>query len=153
MAIKVTGYFPNKGNHTFTKDPIIKLEVKQSPMGKLDVNCLISIDVEGNIPSNIGTTTYSLIVHNFTMNNISRETLLFDELIVDPYDKLLFAVQDYVSESLQSEYPDLTFEQVCGWLDAGVDVEAEDAKLDANIANQIDPPVIVLPNPWDVAPE
>lgn len=110
MAIKVTGYFPNKGNHTFTKDPIIKLEVKQSPMGKLDINCLISIDVEGQMASSMGNTTYSLVVHNFTMNNISRETLLFDELIVDPYDKLLFAVQDYVSESLQSEYPDLTFE-------------------------------------------
>lgn len=110
MAIKVTGYFPNKGNHTFTKDPIIKLEIKQSPMGILDVNCLISVEVEGSIPSNTGVTTYSLIVHNFTMNNISRESLLFDESIVDPYDKLLFAVQDYVSDSLKSEYPDLTFE-------------------------------------------
>lgn len=45
-------------------------------------------------------------------------------------------------------YPDLTFEQVCGWLDAGNDVEALDANLDAQIENQINPPVIVLPNPW-----
>lgn len=45
-------------------------------------------------------------------------------------------------------YPELTYEQVCGWLDAGVDVVAEDAKLNANIANQINPPIIVLPNPW-----
>lgn len=54
------------------------------------------------------------------------------------------------SETDFTAYPDLTFEQVCGWLDAGVDVQAEDAKLDANIANQINPPVIVLPNPWSV---
>jgi hypothetical protein len=45
-------------------------------------------------------------------------------------------------------YPDLTFEQVCSWLDAGLDVEALDANLDAQIENQINPPLIVLPNPW-----
>jgi len=45
-------------------------------------------------------------------------------------------------------YPDLTFEQVCGWLDAGNDVEALNANLDAQIENQINPPIIVLPNPW-----
>jgi hypothetical protein len=45
-------------------------------------------------------------------------------------------------------YPDLTFEQVCGWLDAGNDVPALDANLDAQIENQINPPVIVLPLPW-----
>jgi hypothetical protein len=46
-------------------------------------------------------------------------------------------------------YPDLTFEQVCGWLNAGNDVPALDANLDAQIDNQINPPIIVLPNPWD----
>jgi hypothetical protein len=45
-------------------------------------------------------------------------------------------------------YPDLTFEQVCSWLDSGNDVPALDANLDAQIENQINPPIIVLPNPW-----
>jgi hypothetical protein len=45
-------------------------------------------------------------------------------------------------------YPDLTFEQVCSWLDTGLDVPALDANLDDQIENQINPPVIVLPNPW-----
>lgn len=45
-------------------------------------------------------------------------------------------------------YPDLTFEQVCGWLDSGNNVEALNANLDAQIENQINPPIIVLPNPW-----
>lgn len=45
-------------------------------------------------------------------------------------------------------YPDLTFEQVCVWLDAGLDVPALDLNLDQQIENQINPPIIVLPNPW-----
>ena len=45
-------------------------------------------------------------------------------------------------------YPDLTYEQVCGWLDAGLDVAAIDLGLDKQIENIINPPVIVLPLPW-----
>jgi hypothetical protein len=52
------------------------------------------------------------------------------------------------SETDFTAYPDLTFEQVCSWLDAGNDVEALNANLDAQIENQINPPIIVLPNPW-----
>ncbi len=110
MAIQVTGYFPNKGNHTFTKDPIIKLEIKQLPMGLLDAICHISVNVEQVTPSMVGASTYPLIVHSFTIHDINRESLLFDESIVDPYDKLLFAVQDLIMNDFESEYPDLTFE-------------------------------------------
>ena len=52
------------------------------------------------------------------------------------------------SETDFTAYPDLTFEQVCSWLDAGNDVPALDANLDTQIENQINPPIIVLPNPW-----
>jgi len=45
-------------------------------------------------------------------------------------------------------YPDLTYEQVCGWLDAGLDVPAIDLGLDQQIENIINPPIIVLPLPW-----
>jgi hypothetical protein len=45
-------------------------------------------------------------------------------------------------------YPDLTFEQVCGWLEAALNVEAIDASLAQQIENQINPPVIQLPLPW-----
>jgi hypothetical protein len=48
-------------------------------------------------------------------------------------------------------YPDLTYNQVCGWLDAGLDVPAIDAGLDGQIENIINPPIVVLPLPW--APE
>jgi hypothetical protein len=47
-------------------------------------------------------------------------------------------------------YPDLTYEQVCSWLDAGLDVESLDLQLDQQIENIINPPIIVLPLPWQV---
>ena len=46
-------------------------------------------------------------------------------------------------------YPDLTYEQVCSWLDAGLDVTAIDLGLDQQIENIINPPVIVLPLPFE----
>jgi hypothetical protein len=45
-------------------------------------------------------------------------------------------------------YPDLTYEQVCGWLDAGLDVTAIDLGLQSQIDNIINPPIVVLPLPW-----
>jgi hypothetical protein len=47
-------------------------------------------------------------------------------------------------------YPDLTYEQVCSWLDSGLDVPAIDLGLDKKIENIINPPIIVLPLPWEV---
>jgi hypothetical protein len=49
-------------------------------------------------------------------------------------------------------YPDLTFDQVCGWLDAGLDVASIDSGLAVQIENQINPPVVSLPLPWNVTP-
>jgi len=57
------------------------------------------------------------------------------------------------SETDFTAYPDLTFEQVCGWLDAGLPVADIDAGLQQDIDNQINPPVIVLPLPWAPEPE
>jgi hypothetical protein len=45
-------------------------------------------------------------------------------------------------------YPDLTYEQVCSWLDAGLDVPTIDLGLDKQIEDIINPPIIVLPLPW-----
>lgn len=45
-------------------------------------------------------------------------------------------------------YADLTFEQVCGWLEAGLDTTAIDANLAVQIENLINPPVVSLPLPW-----
>jgi len=56
------------------------------------------------------------------------------------------------SETDFTAYPDLTFDQVCGWLEAGLNVVGIDESLDSQIETQINPPIIVLPNPWDVEP-
>jgi hypothetical protein len=46
-------------------------------------------------------------------------------------------------------YPDLTQEQVLGWCYAnGVDKNAIEANVTAQIQNQINPPVVSLPLPW-----
>lgn len=52
------------------------------------------------------------------------------------------------SETDFTAYPDLTFEQVEGWLDAGLDVAAIDVGLNNQIDNLINPPIIILPLPW-----
>ena len=53
------------------------------------------------------------------------------------------------SETDFTAYPDLTYDQVCSWLDAGLDVTAIDLGLDQQIENIINPPVIVLPLPFE----
>jgi hypothetical protein len=46
-------------------------------------------------------------------------------------------------------YADLTQEQVLGWCYAnGVDKDATEVSIQANIDNQINPPVVTLPLPW-----
>lgn len=46
-------------------------------------------------------------------------------------------------------YPDLTQEQVFSWLDAGLDVVTIDEELTVKIENLINPPLVVLPLPWE----
>ncbi len=45
-------------------------------------------------------------------------------------------------------YENLTYDIVCGWLDASIDVSALDLNLDAQIENQVNPPIVVLPLPF-----
>jgi len=51
-------------------------------------------------------------------------------------------------------YPDLTQEQVLGWCyENGVDKTAIEANVSLQIENQIDPPVVTLPLPWNPVAE
>ena len=48
-------------------------------------------------------------------------------------------------------YDQLTQEQVLGWCwSSGVDKDATEANVQTQIDNQINPPVVTLPNPWSV---
>lgn len=49
-------------------------------------------------------------------------------------------------------YNELTFDQVCSWLDANEKVELLDQALDKQIENQKNPPIVQLPLPWNVQP-
>lgn len=46
-------------------------------------------------------------------------------------------------------YEDLTFEKVCEWLEVGVDVEEENEKLNRQIENLKNPPVVSYALPWN----
>lgn len=45
-------------------------------------------------------------------------------------------------------YEDLTFEDVCGWLEENLDVIKLDESLAAQIESQKNPPIVQLPLPW-----
>ena len=45
-------------------------------------------------------------------------------------------------------YEDLTYEQVCEWLEADLNVEAMDTNLAAQIENLKNPPIVNLPLPF-----
>ena len=46
-------------------------------------------------------------------------------------------------------YNDITYDQVCGWLNAGLPVAEMDASLDVALENLINPPVVTLPLPFE----
>jgi hypothetical protein len=46
-------------------------------------------------------------------------------------------------------YEDLTYEIVCGWLDSILDTNVLDLNLDAQIENQANPPIVILPLPFE----
>lgn len=46
-------------------------------------------------------------------------------------------------------YPDLTQAQVEGWLNAGLDVPSIDTNIATQIEQQINPPVVTSPLPWN----
>ena len=52
------------------------------------------------------------------------------------------------SETDFTAYPDLTYEQICGWLDNGLDVAALDLNLEQQIENILKPPIVSPPLPF-----
>jgi hypothetical protein len=89
------------------------------------------------------------VVFNVHWRRTATETIDNKRYYADIYDVLKVAQPD--PENF-IPYEDLTFEQVCGWLDTGIDREALDTGLASQIENQINPPVISLPLPWDTDP-
>jgi hypothetical protein len=68
------------------------------------------------------------------------------EYIGDIYGAMGCAAPDPMA---YTPYADLTFDQVCTWLEANLDTAALDMALDSQIANQKNPPIVNLPLPWN----
>jgi hypothetical protein len=75
----------------------------------------------------------------------AKETINGVEYFASVYGSQSFSKDDVTNFI---PYEDLTYDIVCGWLDASIDVEALDLNLDAQIENQVNPPIVVLPLPF-----
>jgi hypothetical protein len=89
-------------------------------------------------PQEDGLTDVVVVIH---WSRIATQ----DEIIVSSYGTMNCTTP---SSTDFTAYPDLTYEQVCGWLENGLDTETIDLNLDKQIENIINPPIIVLPLPW-----
>jgi hypothetical protein len=70
-------------------------------------------------------------------------------------NKVLFTADTYGAlavdaphEASFTPYDEVTKEMVEGWLEAGLDTEAIEANLDAQIENFLNPPIVAYPLPW-----
>ena len=70
--------------------------------------------------------------------------------VQDTYNATIYSTCSFpMPEGTFTPYADLTQEQVLGWCYAnGVDQAATEAAIQANIDNQINPPIVQPPLPW-----
>jgi hypothetical protein len=94
------------------------------------------------VPKDGDLTDFVVNVH---WNRIATKIVNEKEYFASVYGSQRF-LKDEVTNFIP--YEDLTYEIVCEWLDSSIDVEALDANLDAQIENQINPPIVTLPLPW-----
>jgi hypothetical protein len=78
-------------------------------------------------------------------NRIAKEVVNEKEYTASVYSTQSFSKDDVTNFI---PYEDLTYDIVCGWLDTSIDVAALDLNLDAQIENQVNPPIVVLPLPF-----
>jgi hypothetical protein len=73
--------------------------------------------------------------------------------VQDTYNATIYSTCSFpLPDGTFTPYADLTQEQVLGWCYAnGVDQAATEAAIQANIDNQINPPIIQPPLPWALA--
>ena len=95
MAIKITGLFENPITEQIFKDPILILVPHLEPYGKINMDVNIT-NLNGDIK---GSIAYSDITN-----------LTYDQTEVNPYIKLINALQNYVISKLLEIYPDLVYE-------------------------------------------
>ena len=93
-------------------------------------------------PQDGDLTDFVVVVH---WNRNAKETINDKEYFASVYGTQSFSAAD-VTDFIP--YEELTYEEVCGWLDSTIDVPALDLNLDQQIENQVNPPIVVLPLPF-----
>ncbi len=68
-----------------------------------------------------------------------------EDFTADTYGALAV---DAPHEASFTPYDEVRKEMVEGWLEAGLDCEAIEANLDAQIENFLNPPIVAYPLPW-----
>ena len=94
------------------------------------------------VPQDGSLTDFVVNVH---WSRLAKETIEEKEYTASVYGSQSFS-KDNVTDFIP--YEELTYDIVCGWLDNSMDVEALDVNLDAQIENQVNPPIVVLPLPF-----
>jgi hypothetical protein len=110
------------------------------------------------------TTTYQWTIQ--AMDCVPQEDGHTDVVVVahwnvsatdGAYTSSVYGTQSftYDPETSFTPYDQLTQEQVVGWVQAGMGIDAVTAlqeNLDQQIANQVNPPIVTPPLPWAPAP-
>jgi hypothetical protein len=107
-------------------------------MKKWIINTMVCLKQDGDLKD---------FVVNVNWTRTAKETIKDKEYYTSTFDSISFSKDDV---TIFVPYEDLTYEIVCGWLDASIDVVALDLNLDAQIENQVNPPLVVLPLPWAI---
>ena len=95
-----------------------------------------------SVPTDGTLTDFVINVH---WSRFAKETINEVEYQASVYGSQSFSKDDVTNFI---PYEDLTYDIVSSWLDNSMDVEALDLNLDAQIENQVNPPVITLPLPF-----
>ena len=106
-----------------------------------------------SIPSLDGMNKVISVIH-YRAQKQHLETI-YDSETETNSDKALFTADIYGALSVDAPheasftpYDEVTKEMVEGWLEAGLDTEAIEANLDAQIENFLNPPIVAYPLPW-----
>ena len=109
-----------------------------------------------SIPSIDGMDKVISTIH-YRAQKVYSETI-FDAETETSSDKDLFTADTYGALSVPAPheasftpYDEVTKEMVEGWLTEGLDCEAIEANLDAQIQNFLNPPIVAYALPWTSA--
>lgn len=85
-------------------------------------------------------------LQDYVVNVHWRYGAQFESYFTDDYGSESYAE---ISGSDFTPYADLTESQIIGWLEGSLNVPQMQIKLANTIKNMINPPIVVLPLPWE----